>query len=69
MNPEKLTINELRGDGWGVVLIPPSQMLEHTGKTLTREQIKLIEDLLGDESVRIIDWLHEKQPLKPKDFL
>ena len=62
MTPEKQTVNQLRDEGWGVVLIPPEQMLEQAGKTLTREQIKLIEDLLGDESVRTIEWLYEKPP-------
>lgn len=62
------TVEELRAEGWGVVLIPPEQMLEQAGKTLNREQIKLIEDLLGDESVRTIDWLYEKPPQR-KDVL
>jgi len=30
------TVAELRAEGWGVVLIPPEQMLEQTGKTLNR---------------------------------
>ena len=62
MQTNDKTVAELRAEGWGVVLIPPEQMLEQSGKTLTREQIKLIEDLLGDESVRTIDWLYERPP-------
>ena len=60
--PEAESVQQLRDEGWGVVLIPPEQMLEQAGKILNREQIKLIEDLLGDESVRTIDWLYEKPP-------
>ena len=66
IKPENKTVNELRAEGWGVVLIPPEQMLEQAGKALNREQIKLIEDLLGDESARTIDWLYEK-PLQRRD--
>jgi len=51
------TVNELRSEGWGVVLISPKEFTEQAGE-LTRAQIELIEDLLGDQSVDLIASLH-----------
>ena len=51
------TVNELRAEGWGVVLISPKEFKEQAGE-LTRAQIELIEDLLGDESINVISDLH-----------
>lgn len=51
------TVDELRANGWGVVLISPEEFLEQAGE-LTRAQIELIEDLLGDQSVDLISSLH-----------
>jgi hypothetical protein len=51
------TVNELRANGWGVVLISPKEFEQQAGK-LTRAQIELIEDLLGDESINVISDLH-----------
>jgi hypothetical protein len=51
------TVAELRANGWGVVLISPKEFEQQAGK-LTRAQIELIEDLLGDESINVISDLH-----------
>jgi hypothetical protein len=51
------TVNELRSEGWGVILISPKEFTEQAGE-LTRAQIELIEDLLGDQSVDLISSLH-----------
>ena len=51
------TVNELRANGWGVVLISPKELREQAGE-LKRYQIELIEDLLGDQSVDLISDLH-----------
>ena len=51
------TVNELRANGWGVVLISPKEFKEQAGE-LKRYQIELIEDLLGDQSVDLISDLH-----------
>jgi hypothetical protein len=51
------TVAELRAEGWGVVLISPKEFEQQAGK-LTRAQIELIEDLLGDESINVISDLH-----------
>ena len=51
------TVAELRADGWGVVLISPKEFEQQAGK-LSRAQIELIEDLLGDESINVISDLH-----------
>jgi hypothetical protein len=51
------TVNELRAEGWGVVLISPKELREQAGE-LKRYQIELIEDLLGDQSVDLISSLH-----------
>ena len=51
------TVDELRAEGWGVVLISPKEFLEQAGE-LKRYQIELIEDLLGDQSVDLISDLH-----------
>ena len=51
------TVAELRAAGWGVVLISPKEFKEQAGE-LTRAQIELIEDLLGDQSVDLISDLH-----------
>jgi hypothetical protein len=50
-------VAELRADGWGVVLISPKEFEQQAGK-LSRAQIELIEDLLGDESINVISDLH-----------
>jgi hypothetical protein len=51
------TVNELRAEGWGVVLISPKEFTDQAGE-LSRAQIELIEDLLGDESINVISDLH-----------
>lgn len=51
------TVAELRAASWGVVLISPKELREQAGE-LTRAQIELIEDLLGDQSVDLISDLH-----------
>jgi hypothetical protein len=51
------TVAQLRAEGWGVVLISPKEFREQAGE-LTRDQIELIEDLLGDESINVISDLH-----------
>jgi len=51
------TVAQLRAEGWGVVLISPKEFREQAGE-LTRAQIELIEDLLGDQSVDLIASLH-----------
>jgi len=51
------TVAELRAEGWGVVLISPKEFEQQAGK-LSRAQIELIEDLLGDESINVISDLH-----------
>lgn len=57
MKPENKTVEELRAEGWGVVLISPKEFEQQAGK-LSRSQIELIEDLLGDESINVISSLH-----------
>ena len=57
MQTNDKTVNELRAEGWGVVLISPKEFKEQAGE-LTRAQIELIEDLLGDESINVISDLH-----------
>jgi hypothetical protein len=52
------TVAELRAEGWGVVLISPKEFEQQTGKTLSRAEIELIEDLLRDQSVDLISSLH-----------
>lgn len=54
---ENKTVEELRAEGWGVVLISPKEFEQQAGK-LSRSQIELIEDLLGDQSVDLISSLH-----------
>ena len=58
MKTENKTVEELRANGWGVVLISPKEFEQQTGKTLSRAEIELIEDLLGDQSVDLISSLH-----------
>ena len=50
-------MEELRAEGWGVVLISPKELEQQAGK-LSRAEIELIEDLLGDESINVISGLH-----------
>lgn len=57
IKPENKTVEELRAEGWGVVLISPKEFEQQAGK-LSRSQIELIEDLLGDESINVISSLH-----------
>jgi hypothetical protein len=57
MKTENKTVEELRAEGWGVVLISPKEFEQQAGK-LSRSQIELIEDLLGDQSVDLISSLH-----------
>ena len=57
MKTENKTVNELRAEGWGVVLISPKEFTDQAGE-LSRAQIELIEDLLGDESINVISDLH-----------
>jgi hypothetical protein len=57
MKPENKTVEELRAEGWGVVLISPKEFEQQAG-ALSRSQIELIEDLLGDESINVISSLH-----------
>ena len=57
IKPENKTMDELRAEGWGVVLISPKEFEQQAGK-LSRSQIELIEDLLGDESINVISSLH-----------
>lgn len=57
MQTNDKTVAQLRAEGWGVVLISPKEFLEQAGE-LTRAQIELIEDLLGDQSVDLIYSLH-----------
>ena len=57
IKPENKTVDELRAEGWGVVLISPKEFEQQAGK-LSRSQIELIEDLLGDESINVISSLH-----------
>ena len=57
MQTNDKTVAELRANGWGVVLISPKEFREQAGE-LTRAQIELIEDLLGDESINVISSLH-----------
>jgi hypothetical protein len=54
---ENKTVEELRAEGWGVVLISPKEFEQQAG-ALSRSQIELIEDLLGDQSVDLISSLH-----------
>jgi hypothetical protein len=54
---ENKTVEELRAEGWGVVLISPKELEQQAGK-LSRAEIELIEDLLGDESINVISGLH-----------
>jgi len=58
MQTNDKTVEELRAEGWGVVLISPKEFEQQTGKTLSRAEIELIEDLLGDQSVDLISSLH-----------
>jgi isopentenyl phosphate kinase len=51
------TVEELRAEGWGVVLISPKEFEQQAGK-LSRAEIELIEDLLKDESINVISSLH-----------
>ena len=44
------TVEELRAEGWGVVLISPKEFEQQAG-ALSRAEIELIEDLLKDESI------------------
>lgn len=57
MKTENKTVEELRAEGWGVVLISPKEFEQQAG-ALSRSQIELIEDLLGDESINVISSLH-----------
>ncbi len=57
MKTENKTVEELREEGWGVVLISPKEFEQQAGK-LSRAEIELIEDLLGDQSVDLISSLH-----------
>jgi hypothetical protein len=57
MQTNDKTVAQLRANGWGVVLISPKEFTEQAGD-LTRAQIELIEDLLGDESINVISDLH-----------
>jgi hypothetical protein len=57
MKTENKTVEELRAEGWGVVLISPKEFEQQAGK-LSRSQIELIEDLLGDQSIDLISSLH-----------
>ena len=65
MKTENKTVNELRAEGWGVVLISPKEFEDQAG-TLSRAQIELIEDLLGDESINVISDLHWAPSLRGK---
>jgi hypothetical protein len=65
MKTENKTVEELRAEGWGVVLISPKEFTEQAGE-LSRAQIELIEDLLGDESINVISDLHWAPSLKGK---
>jgi len=57
MQTNDKTVEELRAEGWGVVLISPKEFEQQAGE-LTRSQIELIEDLLKDQSVDLISSLH-----------
>jgi hypothetical protein len=65
MKTENKTVNELRAEGWGVVLISPKEFEDQAG-ALSRAQIELIEDLLGDESINVISDLHWAPSLRGK---
>jgi hypothetical protein len=65
MKTENKTVEELRAEGWGVVLISPKEFEDQAG-ALSRAQIELIEDLLGDQSVDLIYSLHWAPSLKGK---
>lgn len=65
MKTENKTVNELRAEGWGVVLISPKEFEDQAG-ALSRAQIELIEDLLGDESIDVISSLHWAPSLRGK---
>jgi len=58
MKTENKTVEELRAEGWGVVLISPKEFEQQAGKTLSRPEIELIEDCLGDDAVAMIYCFH-----------
>jgi len=58
MKTNDKTVHELRAEGWGVVLISPKEFEEQTGKTLSRAEIELIEDCLGDDAAKVIYCFH-----------